>query len=155
MYPVRSSLIPVGEPAPDFVAAATGGASICLFDLRPHPVVLVFYPGDNTAGCTAQLCALRDNWASLECEGILVFGVNRSGIEKHSRFASRLALPFPLLADDMGRIAAAYGCRMLFGITRRTVYGIDAAGMVVFAQHGAPAPSEIRQAITQARQDKQ
>jgi peroxiredoxin Q/BCP len=151
MHAIQSGLIPIGEPAPDFAAEASDGTNVRLLGLRPRPVVLVFYPGDNTPGCTAQLCAIRDDWASLQREQILVFGVNPAGTGTHARFASRQRLPFPLLADHKGRIAAAYGCRMLFGLTRRTVYGIDGAGRIVFARRGAPAPAEILQAIIPAR----
>lgn len=147
MHNNRTGLIPVGELAPDFVAAASDGATIRLSELRPRLVVLVFYPGDNTPGCTAQLCALRDDWASLQSQDTLVFGINPAGIETHKRFAARQGLPFPLLVDEAGKIAASYGCRMLLGLTRRTVYGIDGAGRVVYARRGAPAPEEIRRAI--------
>lgn len=140
----RKSLIPPGEIAPDFLAPLSDGTCLSLSALRGQKrVVLVFYPGDNTPVCTAQLCALRDDWGRFQARDTVVFGVNGAAAEKHARFAARHDFPFPLVVDSRGEIAAAYGCRLPFGLVRRTVYVIDRQGKVVFAQRGNPAPAEM------------
>jgi peroxiredoxin Q/BCP len=144
----RSTLIPVGEPAPDFTAPLSDGGTIALAGFRAHKrVVLVFYPGDNTPGCTAQLCALRDDWSRIAGATAAVYGVNPAGADRHARFADRYHLPFPLIVDAHGEIAAAYGCRALFGIVRRTVYIVDGQGLIGFAQRGAPSPDVLLQTL--------
>ncbi len=140
----RSDLLAVGQTAPDFTATTSDGSTVRLSDLkRQKRVVLVFYPGDGTPLCTAQLCAFRDNWDTLQSENAVVYGVNPAGKEQHSGFASKNRLPFPLLVDTNGDIANRYGCRALFGIVKRTVYVIDMNGKVVWVQRGNPSPSEI------------
>src|SRR5438105_3018556 len=102
----RSDMIPVGQAAPDFTAETSDGRTVQLSELRGQKrVVLVFYPGDYTPVCTAQLCAFRDNWKALQAENAVVYGVNPSNKEKHSGFATKIGLPFPLLADTNGVIA--------------------------------------------------
>lgn len=148
----RSELIPIGDAAPDFTAAGSDGSSVQLSALRGRKrVVLVFYPGDNTPVCTAQLCAFRDSWEALQAEDTVVYGINPAGEAKHARFAERQQFPFPLLADEGGKIAALYGCRGLFGFVKRTVYGIDEEGRVVFAQRGNPPPLDVLRAFEGAR----
>ncbi len=144
----RGDLIPTGYPAPDFTASASGGQSVHLSEICAQKrVVLVFYPGDYSPVCTAQLCAIRDNWGSLQAENAVVYGVNTASVQKHSGFASKNSLPFPLLADTSGEIARAYGCRALFGIVKRTVYIIDMQGRVAWVKRGNPAPTEILEAL--------
>ena len=126
----------------------TGQAPHRLSDLRGRQrIVLIFYPGDNTPVCTAQLCALRDHWEELQSAETAVFGINPAGTERHARFAERHRLPFPLIADIGGRIAAQYGCRALFGLIRRTVFIIDHSGRIAYAQRGNPSPAEILHAL--------
>ena len=144
----RSRLIPVGEPAPDFTCALSDGAQLTLSAWRGvERVVLVFYPGDNTPLCTSQLCALRDDWEQFGARETRVYGVNPAAQAKHAQFVAQHSFPFPLLADTGGQIAGAYGCRMLFGIVRRTVYVIDRQGRVAFAERGSPAPASILRAL--------
>jgi peroxiredoxin Q/BCP len=148
----RSELIPVGEIAPDFTAAASDGTTTRLADLRGrNRVILVFYPGDNTPVCTAQLCAFRDDWRDLQTLDAVVYGINPASVEKHQRFANRHSFPFPLLSDPGGRIAAAYGCRGLFGWPRRAVYVVDRQGRVVYAQRGNPSVAEIKKVLRQTQ----
>ena len=139
----RKTVIPVGESAPDFTATASDGTTVQLSALRGRWVVLIFYPGDNTPVCTAQLCSFRDNWEELKAADAVVYGINPASKEKHRQFAARQEFPFPLLADPGGRIAAAYGCRGLFGFIRRTVYILDRQGNVAWVQRGQPAPASI------------
>ncbi len=144
----RKEIVPVGADAPDFSVRASDGGAVSLNQFRGRKnVVLIFYPGDNTPVCTAQLCSFRDSWQGLEAADCVVFGVNPAGEAKHAGFAQKHALPFPLLIDNGGQMAAQYGCRAIFGIIRRTVYVIDKAGKIAYAKRGNPAPSEILQAV--------
>jgi peroxiredoxin Q/BCP len=142
-----SGLIHPGEPAPAFEATDSNGQRVRLADLAGHPVVLIFYPGDDTPVCTAQLCALRDDWSQLTQRGVRVYGVNPASLQRHQRFAGKYNLPFPLLADARGEIARAYGCRALFGLIRRTVYIIGPDGRVVYSVRGNPPVREILAAL--------
>jgi peroxiredoxin Q/BCP len=150
----RADLIPPGETAPDFTAEASDGVTVHLAALRGRTrVVLVFYPADNTPGCTAQLCALRDSWASLQRANAAVYGVNPAGAARHAEFAAKHRLPFPLIADLRGKIAEDYGCRALFGLIKRSVYVIDRRGRIVFSQRGTPPTDVILRAL-QGLQDE-
>ena len=140
----RTNLISVGEQAPDFIALLSDGNTLSLSGLRGDKrAVLVFYPGDNTPACTSQLCALRDTWSELQAQDTVVYGVNPSRAERHVQFATRHGFPFPLIVDVGGKIAASYGCRMLFGLVKRTVYVVDRRGLVAYAERGNPSPTEI------------
>lgn len=146
--PKRADLIAAGELAPDFACPASDGATVRLSDVYAHGgMVLVFYPGDNTPVCTAQLCGFRDEWAQFQGRDLLVYGVNPAGRDKHAAFVSKHRFPFPLLIDEGGKLAAAFGCRGWFGFVRRTVYVLDRNGRVVYAQRGNPPPSEILNAL--------
>ena len=148
----RSQLIAVGEPAPDFTCALSDGHVFRLSGVHMRQrVVLVFYPGNNTPICTAQLCAFRDDWSRFQQHDTVVFGVNPASQSKLARFAKHNQFPFPLLVDRQGQIAAAYGCRALFGIVRRCVYLIDKQGHIAFAERGKPAPQTLLQTLQTLR----
>jgi peroxiredoxin Q/BCP len=98
-----------GDPAPDFEALDQDGNLIRLQDLRGQKVALYFYPKDDTSGCTAQACNLRDNQTELRAAGIKVLGVSIDGAKSHQKFASKYDLPFPLLVDEDKKIVEAYG----------------------------------------------
>lgn len=150
----RSDLLPLNSIAPDFTASASNGASVHLADMRGQKrVVLVFYPGDNTPVCTAQLCSFRDNWSALQEADAVVYGVNPAGTEKHAGFAAKNRLPFPLIADKGSEISRAYGCRAMFGIVKRTVYVLDRKGYVAWVKRGNPDPDEILQVLHDLKDD--
>ena len=137
-------MIKVGEIAPDFTARLSDNSSLTLSAFRgASRVVLVFYPGDNTPTCTSQLCALRDTWPDFQTLHTRVYGVNPAGEERHSRFAARNRFPFPLIVDTGGKVAAAYGCRMMFGLIKRTVFMVDRQGRIAYARRGNPSPDEL------------
>jgi peroxiredoxin Q/BCP len=136
-----SDPLPVGTPAPDFSLPDEAGRTVTLSKLRGHNVLLVFYPGDDTPGCTRQLCALRDNWQELRARGVKVFGVNPQGDKSHRRFRDKVQLPFPLLVDDAQRVAQSYHAHGL--IVKRTVYLIDGEGIIRFSRRGAPPAREV------------
>jgi thioredoxin-dependent peroxiredoxin len=139
-----SKPLPPGTPAPDFTAPDDAGATVSLSALRGRNVVLVFYPGDDTPGCTKQLCDFRDRWEGLRSQGILVYGVNPQSAAKHVRFRNKFSFPFPLLVDQGRAIAKLYRCDGL--IVTRTVYLIGPDGVIRFAQRGMPSPSLVAQA---------
>ena len=122
----------VGDVAPDFVLDGTspdGRASYVLSDLRGRPVVLAFYPGDDTPVCTKQLCSYQDDLGLFERFDALVLGISPQNLDSHESFATRRGLTFPLLADTDKAVARLYGLTMPFGI-RRAVFVLDAEGVV-------------------------
>jgi peroxiredoxin Q/BCP len=135
----------VGSAAPDFEAEDQTGKKVRLSSLRGGPVVLVFYPGDDTPGCTRQLCQFRDRWSAYRDAGVAVFGVNPQGAASHTKFARKFGFPFPILVDRDARIARDYhaGGRLV----RRTVYGIGGDGRVAFARRGMPSPDDVLAAL--------
>jgi thioredoxin-dependent peroxiredoxin len=124
-----------GTPAPDFTLPATDGKSITLSSLRGHPVVLYFYPADETPGCTKEACDFRDHTADLKKAGITVLGVSTQDLASHRRFTAKEHIPFPLLSDPDGRVAKLYGVPVrnvpaLGRIFGRTTFVIDKDGRV-------------------------
>lgn len=117
-------LLPVGSAAPDFVGrapASEGGGEIRLSGVRGKPAVVYFYPADGTPGCTKEACAFRDAWNDFKKADVVVFGVSDNDAASHAKFQSEEKLPFPLVADDGGNIARAYGVsKKLWGFDRVT-----------------------------------
>ena len=144
-----SKPLPVGTPAPDFSASDETGRTVSLAALRGRSVVLVFYPGDDTPGCTKQLCEFRDGWQQARAGGIEVFGVNPQSAQKHGKFRSKFDLPFPLLVDQGQVVARLY--RAHGPIVKRTVYLIGPGGAILFARRGMPKPAEVFAAAGQAQ----
>jgi len=141
----------VGDKAPDFSLKNQDGKVIRLADFRAaHPVLLIFYPGDMTPGCTVQLCAVRDDWSKFEEAGIAVVGINHAKAESHGEFVHKFSFPFPLLVDPAKQVSAKYGAvRKLFTATviRRSVIGIDKQGIVRYLKHGMPKNTDILKAM--------
>ena len=98
-----------GQRAPAFNLTADDGTKVRLADLKGRPVVLYFYPRDDTPGCTREACAFRDRQAKLKKLRAVVLGVSRDSIESHQRFRDKYRLNFPLLADDDHLVAEKYG----------------------------------------------
>ncbi len=139
----QKDLIPVGEPAPDFMLQDAQGELVRLSDWRGKKnVVLVFYPMDNTPGCTKQLCAIRDDITDFKDSETVVYGVNPGSAESHQKFIDDHEFPFTLLVDAGKVVAGAYGAKGI-PVVKRTVYAIDKDGKVAFAQRGMPSNSEI------------
>ena len=99
----------VGDPAPDFEVNDQDGNPVKLSDYRGKKVVLYFYPRDNTPGCTAEACNLRDNYTSLQDSGYEVLGVSTDNEKSHQKFIEKQNLPFKLLADTEKEIHEKYG----------------------------------------------
>ena len=145
-----SALLPVGREAPDFTLLDDTGRPVSLSEHRGrNAVVLVFYPMDETPGCTTQLCEIRDHWQEFSQRGVAVYGVNPGSAESHAKFRSHQKYPFPLLVDTGKRVAESYGANGL--VPRRTVYGIDWKGRIAFAERGKPTPDRVLAALAAAR----
>jgi thioredoxin-dependent peroxiredoxin len=126
-------MIEPGEPAPDFALESDSGETIRLSDLRGGPVVVYFYPKDETSGCTTQAGDIRDNWGEFEKAGATVLGISPDSAQSHAGFRSNHKLPFPLLVDSDHAVAEAYGAwgeKKNYG---RTYMGIIRSGFVVDA----------------------
>jgi peroxiredoxin Q/BCP len=123
----------VGDAAPDFTLLGTGGKSFSLKDYRGKAVVLAFYPGDNTPVCTKQLDSYQGDIAAFAEVGAQVFGVSPQSVESHDEFSCKRGYGFPLLADTDKQVAAAYGVLGPLGFYRRSVFVIDAAGVIRYA----------------------
>lgn len=127
----------VGEQAPDFNVEVVGGEfsegdRVCLADLLGRQVVLVFYPKDNTPGCTIQACAIRDGWDDLK-EKAHVFGVSVDSIESHRKFIDKKQLPYPLLSDTEKELVTAYGVWVEKSMFGNKYMGIERSTFVIGA----------------------
>jgi len=124
----------VGDPAPDFTLPGTGGLTVTLSDLRGAPVVLVFYPGDHTPVCTTQLNAYTRDISQFNGLGARVLAISPQDLASHESFSCKQGgFAFPLLADTEKVAGAAYGVIGPVGFYRRSVFVIDAAGIIRYA----------------------
>ncbi|MDG1334308.1 MAG: thioredoxin-dependent thiol peroxidase [Crocinitomicaceae bacterium] len=99
----------INQAAPAFTGIDQNGADISLSDFKGKPVVIYFYPKDNTPGCTTQACNLRDNYSALLAEDIVVIGVSADDEKSHQKFIKKFDLPFPLIADVEKELIQLYG----------------------------------------------
>ncbi len=126
-----------GSPAPDFTLPDNTGEQVALQDLRGKPVVLYFYPKDDTPGCTTEACNFRDNMGRISSTGALIYGVSPDSVASHQKFINKFSLSFPLLADQGAAVATSYGVwkeknmygRKYMGI-ERTTFLIDEQGNI-------------------------
>jgi thioredoxin-dependent peroxiredoxin len=124
-------VIEEGKPAPDFELESDSGETVKLSDLRGKPVVLYFYPKDDTPGCTRQACGIRDAWTEFQRAGAEVYGISADTQASHERFRSKYSLPFTLLADPDNKLAEPYGVgREGKRSYERSTFVIDADGTV-------------------------
>jgi peroxiredoxin Q/BCP len=126
-----------GDKAPDFKGLNQDGETVQLSDFAGKKLILFFYPKDNTPGCTAEACNLRDNFAALEEKGFALLGVSPDSQKKHQNFINKFELPFPLLADTEQEVLNAYGVwgeKSMYGRTYmgvfRTTFIIDEEGKI-------------------------
>jgi len=136
-----SEPLAAGTPAPDFSLPDDSGRTVTLSSLRGRSVVLIFYPGDDTPGCTKQLCEFRDSWEGARARGAAVFGISPQSAQSHVKFRGKFHFPFPLLVDRGQKVAALYHAKGL--IVKRTVYLIGPDGAIRFARRGKPSPEEV------------
>ena len=139
-------MVTEGQPAPDFTLESDAGEQVSLSQFRGKPVVLYFYPKDDTPGCTVQARGFRDDWDEYQRRGAVVLGISPDDVESHVRFRQKYDLPFTLLADPDHRIAELYGAwgekklygKKYIGVIRST-FVIDPDGNVATAMHNVRA----------------
>lgn len=130
-------MLNAGDKAPDFSGVDQNGETVSLADFAGRKLILYFYPKDNTSGCTAEACSIRDGYSELRRMGFEIVGVSPDSEKSHQRFIDKHQLPFRLIADTDNAIATAYGTwglkkfmgREYMGIIR-TTFVIDANGII-------------------------
>ncbi|MBI2759395.1 MAG: thioredoxin-dependent thiol peroxidase [Chloroflexi bacterium] len=129
--------ISAGIPAPDFELPDDQNVTRRLSDFRGQPVILYFYPADDTPGCTKEACNFRDDYSAYEKAGVVILGVSPNSVESHIKFKKKFQLPFPLLADEGHKVCDLYGVwgpkkfmgKEYEGVLR-TTFLIDAQGKI-------------------------
>ncbi|WP_120505115.1 peroxiredoxin [Sulfitobacter mediterraneus] len=140
----------LSQPAPDFSLPVTGGGTVTLADLKGTPVVLFFYPRDDTPGCTKESIGFSEHLADFEAAGAKVFGISRDTMAKHDKFTAKHDLTVPLLSDENGEMTEAYGVwveknmygKKSMGIERAT-YLIDAQGDIAKIWRKVKVPGHV------------
>ena len=130
-------MVQIGEKAPEFTLPQDGGADVALSDLKGGPVVLYFYPRDDTPGCTKEAIAFTDMLEEFTAVGATVLGVSRDTVAKHAKFRAKHELGVHLLSDEDGTVCEAYGTwveKKMYGKTHmgieRATFLIDSEGMI-------------------------
>ena len=146
----------VGDLAPDFTLPGTGGRAYSLAQYRGSPVVLVFYPGDNTPVCTKQLCSYNDELSQFTQLSAQVIGISAQDVASHEQFAAKHGFQFPLLADTDKSVHRTYGVLGLMDLPRRSVFVLDGAGVIRYAHRAIVGVTyrpvrELMDAITSLR----
>jgi peroxiredoxin Q/BCP len=148
--------IAVGDRAPDFTLPGTGGRDYSLSDYVGSPVVLVFYPGDDTPVCTRQLNTYNDDLSQFEEVGAHVLAISPQDLASHERFAAKHGFAFPLLADTDKSVAGRYGTLGPLGFPRRSIFVVDAEGIVRYTHRALAGLTfrpveELLEAVTSAQ----
>jgi peroxiredoxin Q/BCP len=126
-----SDWIEEGETAPDFTVSADDGGQVRLSDFRGKPVVLYFYPKDDTPGCTREACAFRDRTPELQAKGAVVLGISPDDVASHGKFRDKYSLNFPLLADIGHAVAERYGAWREKNMYGKTSMGIQRSTFLI------------------------
>ena len=148
----------IGDAAPDFTMPTDGGGEVSLAKLKGKPVVLYFYPRDDTPGCTKEACGFRDampDFSSIDAE---IIGVSRDTVAKHDKFKAKYELPFTLGADDTGSVTEAYGVwveksmygKKSMGIERAT-FLIDKDGVIQGIWRKVKVPGHVEAVLEEAQ----
>ena len=148
----------VGDVAPDFSLEGTGDRSYTLSSYRGQPVVLVFYPGDNTPVCTMQLNTYSSDIEQFEELGAQVLAISPQDVDSHEAFSAVHAFSFPLLADTEKSVARAYGILGPVGFYKRSVFVVDGEGIIRYAHRAAAGltfrkTDELVEAVRAAQED--
>ncbi len=123
----------VGDRAPDFTLPGTGGRDYSLDEFAGHPLVIAFYPGDDTPVCTKQLNSYNDDLDQFTELDAQIVGISAQDVSSHEAFAGKHGFEFPLLADPNKVVAAAYGTLGPLGYPRRSVFIVDGSGIIRYA----------------------
>jgi peroxiredoxin Q/BCP len=140
----------IGDRAPDFTLTDHDGSEVTLSSLRENPIVVYFYPKDDTPGCTTEACDFRDNMARITSAGATVLGISSDSAKSHQRFREKYELPFPLLVDEDHAIMELYGAwgekkmygRVFKGLIRST-FLIDRDGNIAEAWYNVKAKGHV------------
>ncbi len=151
-------MIEEGQLAPDFTLADQHGKKVTLSKLKGSPVVIYFYPKDDTPGCTKEACDFRDGFASYKQAGAIILGISPDSEESHAKFVKKFDLPFTLLADDDKKVCEAYGVwkeksmygKKYMGIDRAT-FLIDGEGILRGIWHKVKVDGHVDEVLTAAR----
>jgi thioredoxin-dependent peroxiredoxin len=149
-------VIEEGKSAPEFELESDSGETVRLSDLRGRPVVLYFYPKDDTPGCTTEACEFRDAYDVFRERGVEILGVSPDDVRSHEKFKTKYELPFTLLADPDHKVAEAYGVwgersfagKKYMGINRST-FVIDEDGNIARAMMGIKPAGHAAQVLDQ------
>jgi thioredoxin-dependent peroxiredoxin len=147
-------VIEEGKPAPDFELESDSGETVRLSDFRGSPVVLYFYPKDDTPGCTTEACEFRDAYDVYRERGVEILGISPDDVRSHEKFKAKYELPFTLLADPDHKVAEAYGVwgersfagKKYLGINRST-FVIDEDGNIARAMLGIKPAGHAAQVL--------
>lgn len=150
--------VEIGDKAPSFTLPADGGGKVSLKDFKGKPVVLYFYPKDDTSGCTAEACAFRDQLPDFSKLKTAVIGISRDSAASHDKFKTKYQLPFPLASDEDGKVCEAYGVwaeksmygRKYMGIERST-FLIDGNGMLRGVWRKVKVPGHVEAVLEAAK----
>jgi len=123
-----------GDPAPDFKLLDDKGQNVSLRELQGKPVVLYFYPKDNTPGCTTEACNFRDNMGRISSTGALIYGISPDSVSSHQKFINKFSLSFPLLSDEGAKVATAYGVWKEKNMYGRKYMGIERSTFLIDEQ---------------------
>lgn len=150
--------VEIGDKALSFTLPTDGGGKVSLKDFKGKPVVLYFYPKDDTSGCTAEACAFRDHLPDFSKLKTAVIGVSRDSAASHDKFKTKYQLPFPLASDEDGKLCEAYGVwteksmygRKYMGIERST-FLIDGNGILRGVWRNVKVPGHVEAVLEAAK----
>ena len=143
----KAAPLAVGAPAPDVSAVDQNGAPVVLKDVfAKGPTLVYFYPKADTPGCTKQACSLRDDWGALTAKGIQVLGVSGDKAESQKKFEEKYKLPFTLVADPEGKVAAGFGVPVIMGFAKRMSFLVK-DGKVVWTMPAASTTEHAKDVL--------
>jgi thioredoxin-dependent peroxiredoxin len=128
---MEAPLVEEGNPAPDFTLTSDSGEQVSLESFRGQPVVLYFYPKDDTPGCAAQACGIRDAWGEFRRSRAVVLGVSPDSTESHVQFRDKYELPFRLLADEDHSVSETYGTWVEKEFDGKKYMGVERSTFVI------------------------
>ncbi len=151
-------MLNIADPAPDFTLPRNGGDSVRLSALKGGPVVLFFYPRDDTPGCTKESIGFSEVLQSFADKGVSVFGVSKDTLASHDAFAAKYKLTVPLLSDENGAVCEGYGVwqqKNTFGKTymgiERSTFLINAEGNIARAWRKVKVPGHVKEVLEAVR----